>query len=226
MTSSEPAPQEQDGDSLIPALLAVYSAYMVYRAARGRLEGTVEQIAAALGLSALIGAALAQIAARALARQRDDAGRRAEELYPVTAQATLAGVEAGMLTIVDALRWLDTHTEEGAAVTRDFNAGWSTSGSYVPTAEDPPQILAETIAAATAHGAQLEAASAAGWRFKTWVTMRDARVRASHRVMNGQKVSLAEPFVSGHGARLMFPGDPAADVSEWANCRCTLRTSR
>jgi hypothetical protein len=48
--------------------------------------------------------------------------------------------------------------------------------------------------------------------------------RPEHRAMNGQRRGLDEPFTSGSGAELMFPGDPSADASETAGCRCAVST--
>lgn len=48
--------------------------------------------------------------------------------------------------------------------------------------------------------------------------------RPEHREMNGQTRGLDEPFMSGSGAELMYPGDPDADPSETVNCRCAVST--
>jgi len=53
-----------------------------------------------------------------------------------------------------------------------------------------------------------------------WRTARDARVRDTHRTMNGQRAVLGQPFISGSGARIRYPGDPAAPAAEVINCRC------
>ena len=59
---------------------------------------------------------------------------------------------------------------------------------------------------------------------RTWVTAGDERVRGSHKTMNGQTRGMREPFTSGAGASLMFPGDPSASAAETVRCRCTLTT--
>lgn len=48
--------------------------------------------------------------------------------------------------------------------------------------------------------------------------------RPEHAEMNGQTRGLDEPFESGSGAELMYPGDPDADPSETLNCRCAVST--
>lgn len=59
----------------------------------------------------------------------------------------------------------------------------------------------------------------------TWWTAHDERVRGSHASMHGQKRTHGEPFISGDGNILYYPGDPNAPASEVINCRCrrTLR---
>lgn len=57
---------------------------------------------------------------------------------------------------------------------------------------------------------------------KTWHDSRDGRVRHTHRVMNGQKVPFDGEFVSPSGARLRYPHDPKAPLSEILGCRCWM----
>lgn len=46
--------------------------------------------------------------------------------------------------------------------------------------------------------------------------------RDSHDAMRGQERGLNEPFTSGLGNQLMYPGDGAAPVKDVANCNCWL----
>lgn len=59
---------------------------------------------------------------------------------------------------------------------------------------------------------------------KKWRTMRDERVRHSHATMNNQRVGFTDPFVSGLGGLLMYPGDTSLGASDADiyNCRCSL----
>lgn len=57
---------------------------------------------------------------------------------------------------------------------------------------------------------------------KEWVTAGDSDVRESHKAMNHQKRPIDEPFESGAGNALMYPGDPGAPIDDTANCRCGL----
>lgn len=58
---------------------------------------------------------------------------------------------------------------------------------------------------------------------KKWRTMRDERVRHSHATMNNQRVGFTEPFISGLGGLLMYPGDTSLGASDADiyNCRCS-----
>lgn len=59
---------------------------------------------------------------------------------------------------------------------------------------------------------------------KKWRTIRDERVRHSHATMNNQRVGFMDPFVSGLGGLLMYPGDNSLGASDADiyNCRCSL----
>lgn len=221
MTAPEQPPEDEDSSSLIPELLAAYSAYLVYRAARGQLETDWSAVVIALGLPALLAIKFARIAMRALTNQRQSAGQAGVELWQYVQVGIYAGQQAGYQRLAEAFIWADSHTN-GEHSTRDESDG----SGLIPTAEDPPDILAQVIANAITNAAVLAAAEMAGWKYKTWVSHRDDRVRHTHRVLNGRKVLLAEPFVSPSGASLQHPGDPTAPIEEVARCRCGIRTSR
>jgi hypothetical protein len=59
---------------------------------------------------------------------------------------------------------------------------------------------------------------------REWRTAADERVRGTHRPMHGQKRPFDQPFVSGAGAALMYPGDLRAPASETIQCRCVVTT--
>lgn len=66
------------------------------------------------------------------------------------------------------------------------------------------------------------AAEKSGRKEKIWLSRDDQRVRSAHRILDGQKQPLGEPFVVA-GVPIRFPGDPAAPVALTINCRCRLR---
>lgn len=59
---------------------------------------------------------------------------------------------------------------------------------------------------------------------RKWVTAHDERVRSSHSSMDGQIKGMDEPFISGDGYSLRYPGDYNAPASEVINCRCVVVT--
>jgi hypothetical protein len=63
------------------------------------------------------------------------------------------------------------------------------------------------------------------WRTAGGVDRRGRlRTRHSHRPMNGQLRLWGEPFMSGHGNALRYPGDLDAPARETIQCRCLIVT--
>lgn len=58
---------------------------------------------------------------------------------------------------------------------------------------------------------------------RVWRSASDMRVRHTHAALNGDTAGIEESFRSPSGAMLRFPGDPAAPISERANCRCWMQ---
>ena len=54
-----------------------------------------------------------------------------------------------------------------------------------------------------------------------WVATLDGRTRHEHRLLDGQRVNVGEPF-EVEGMTIRFPGDPQAHPRMIYNCRCTL----
>lgn len=57
---------------------------------------------------------------------------------------------------------------------------------------------------------------------KRWVTRKDSKVRSEHRLLEGDRIPLADGFKVGQ-YELRFPGDPSAPAHLTINCRCRLR---
>lgn len=55
---------------------------------------------------------------------------------------------------------------------------------------------------------------------KKWHSAGDKRVRHTHQALNGKSVGIDDAFQSPSGARLRYPGDPQAPISETSGCRC------
>jgi len=59
---------------------------------------------------------------------------------------------------------------------------------------------------------------------RRWVTAGDSKVRHSHRVLNGVPRQLGDPWITGNGSVLRFPGDPQGSAADTINCRCFVET--
>lgn len=60
---------------------------------------------------------------------------------------------------------------------------------------------------------------------REWNTAADERVRDSHSAMHAQEVEgLDNPFISGLGNQLLYPGDPGAPAEDTVQCRCAVGT--
>lgn len=234
MTTAEPTPEDDRDDeeqppeedsALIPAMLIAYAAYRTWRGAHDKTPSGWKQVALALGLQKLIGGALALVAIRSLNWHQQQAGRVGDDLWPSMNDGITAGVDAGLQRVAEALIWTDDQVPDGhVPKTKDDNS--SGAPSLIPTVSNPPVLLAQMTATAIINAAIFAAADGAGWAKKTWRSQEDARVRDTHRVLNGTTLPTAATFVSPSGAKLRFPGDPRAPLAEVANCRCFLRMSR
>lgn len=81
--------------------------------------------------------------------------------------------------------------------------------------------IAETESHRDANEAAYKTAVFGGATEKTWVTMRDLRVREQHDFMEGQTVPIDAYFYAPDGSKAMYPGGfgvPEQDI----NCRCEL----
>jgi uncharacterized protein with gpF-like domain len=56
---------------------------------------------------------------------------------------------------------------------------------------------------------------------REWVAVLDGRTRHEHRILDGQRRKVGEPF-EVEGEKIMRPADPAAPYHLIMNCRCTL----
>jgi hypothetical protein len=56
-----------------------------------------------------------------------------------------------------------------------------------------------------------------------WDAANDADTRSSHAAMDGQTRPFGQPFTSGNGVPLRYPGDPMAPADERINCRCITK---
>ena len=86
------------------------------------------------------------------------------------------------------------------------------------------QSRAETIARTELHTlsnlSAMRGAVSAGATHKEWVW--SGIEREFHAEIDGQVVPIDQPFISGLGNPLMFPGDPSAPPEEVINCGCEM----
>jgi hypothetical protein len=60
---------------------------------------------------------------------------------------------------------------------------------------------------------------------KEWISVNDNRTRLDHRLEQGQKVDLDEPFIMSDKSELQYPGDINGTAKQVINCRCTIAFS-
>lgn len=85
--------------------------------------------------------------------------------------------------------------------------------------------IARTESGIAGNSGTFEGMVQAGVKEKRWISSRDAKVRDSHVIADGQQVGIDEPFDVG-GSMLEFPGDPNGPAGEVVNCRCSVRAAR
>lgn len=86
--------------------------------------------------------------------------------------------------------------------------------------------IAEDECNAIANYDMEQKAIAQGYQYKTWITMRDNRVRHTHMMCDGETRYIFDSFTVGK-YQMMFPCDSSlgATQKEIANCRCVLHYS-
>jgi SPP1 gp7 family putative phage head morphogenesis protein len=81
--------------------------------------------------------------------------------------------------------------------------------------------IAWTETHTTANKGSLEMARDIKMKYKEWLSAKDERTRKDHRLANGQRVEIDEPFIV-MGESLQFPGDPDGSPENVIRCRCTM----
>lgn len=92
------------------------------------------------------------------------------------------------------------------------------------TSFDRAMFVAENEANTSLNHADFVRAIANGMKKKTWVTMRDKKVRKTHRNVDGKTIDIMNLFDVG-GLLMRYPKDYDADSTgkETVNCRCTIK---
>ena len=73
---------------------------------------------------------------------------------------------------------------------------------------------------------ELDEAIENGYKYKTWKTELDARVRKDHRSMEGKKVKIDDYFVLPDCMMLMPHDDVNGTEKQVCGCRCSLKYTR
>lgn len=92
------------------------------------------------------------------------------------------------------------------------------------TSNDRAKFNAENEANNVLNYGEFQDAIQAGYTKKRWRSMRDNRVRPSHREVDGETIPITDTFLVGD-TLLRFPGDSEFDTSDGeqtVGCRCTL----
>ena len=92
--------------------------------------------------------------------------------------------------------------------------------------EDRARLLAEEESNTLFNLADFEKAKRLGYKYKTWVTMRDNKVRHTHAMVDDATIPIDEFFVVGN-TLLRFPRDvEIGNMREIAGCRCSVVYSK
>lgn len=98
--------------------------------------------------------------------------------------------------------------------------------SATPRWENRAAVIARTESIGALNGGRADgqtqiAATLGGTWEKMWVATFDTRTRDTHRIAEGQRVSVNGGLFAVGDARLAYPGDPAGPPEEVIQCRCT-----
>lgn len=80
--------------------------------------------------------------------------------------------------------------------------------------------IARTVSNYAVNEANRIAAADSGFTKKSWLSMRDEKVRDLHLPMDGVEILLVEKFELANGDLLDVPGDPDGRAESVINCRC------
>lgn len=89
------------------------------------------------------------------------------------------------------------------------------------TSDDRAKLIAENDSNTCYNGQEFVDAVKSGKTEKQWKTMKDFRVRKTHREVDDVVIPISEPFVVGDSL-MLFPRDTSlgASMEEIAGCRC------
>lgn len=89
------------------------------------------------------------------------------------------------------------------------------------TSKDRAKVNAEEESNTFWNSMEYEDALKAGYKWKTWETMKDFRVRKTHTPKQGKTIGIREYFKFDE-CEMLYPRDPNGTPDEIDNCRCWL----
>lgn len=100
-------------------------------------------------------------------------------------------------------------------------------GEEYYTSHDRATYVAENEANTVANTYQLQKAITDGYTTKTWITLKDNKVRHTHFLADGETIGIYDLFEIG-SSKMAYPKDSShgAKAREIVNCRCSLRYGR
>ena len=174
---------------------------------------------------------------RTTAKDMDDAisqGRQAlqEEGKPVDNRSLAATAAAILKRIlrgrVDLIAVTETQTAAETAKAIEASTAARVLIPGIPLPRDIVPLLEPTVTPTPAPGAGPRLTPVQAVLKKSWLDMRDKRVRATHldagRRYGAASIPVSEAFIVG-SSRMMYPGDTSlgAPVREIAHCRCSAQ---
>lgn len=114
----------------------------------------------------------------------------------------------------------DTRLQEFATAVVDTTLK-NISDSYF-LSDDRAILDAENESNLLCNDVYYQQAIKSGCTKKRWLTMRDNRVRHTHKEVDGEETSITQPFTVGN-SQMLFPCDLSlgANMREIINCRCS-----
>lgn len=91
--------------------------------------------------------------------------------------------------------------------------------------DDRARLLGEEESNTIFNMSDFEKAKLLGYKHKTWLTMRDSRVRKTHVPLDDKTISIDEFFIVGESL-MRYPRDEFGSDKETIGCRCSIRYSK
>lgn len=120
---------------------------------------------------------------------------------------------------------LENYIAEKAADFSDITRDHLGDGEYW-TSEERATYEAVNEANAVLGYEELEEAKDNGYRYKTWLTERDNRVRKDHNKMEGKKIKIDDYFIFPDCMMLMPHDDVNGTPAQVDGCRCVCEYTR